>query len=256
MPKQRHGRPSRRHSPKPATPARPGRARSTGPAKRAKPARSRQSLKPTKTLKSRRTVGSAKTAEKGAVARARARSPRTASPAVSGPSPHERAVALFERGFQALQERQFGRAAGLLTSVVNEFADEKELQERARVFLAVCERKAGTLAAQPRSFEERLNAAVVAINRGAFGDGLALLHQLEGEAPDNDHVQYLLSVSCAWVGNLSPALAHLHRAIELAPENRFRAAQDPDLEPLRQDQGFAAIEEALPRRRRLAVKKR
>jgi hypothetical protein len=58
------------------------------------------------------------------------------------------------------------------------------------------------------------------------------------------------------VGNGELALAHLRKAIELAPENLFRAAQDPDLEPLRQDAGFAALAGELPRRRRAAGKKR
>jgi tetratricopeptide (TPR) repeat protein len=169
---------------------------------------------------------------------------------------HSRAVELFERGFQALQQRQFARAAGLLSSVLDNFADEKELQERARVFLAICERQAGAREAKPRSFEERLNTAIVAVNRGAFEEGLAAFRKLESEDPVNDHVQYLLAVTCASLGNLPLALAHLHRAIDLAPENRFRAVQDPDLEPLRQDPGFAAIAEALPRRRRSATKKR
>jgi tetratricopeptide (TPR) repeat protein len=166
-------------------------------------------------------------------------------------------VSLFERGFQALQQHQFARAADLLGSVINDFADEKELQERARVFLAVCERQAGGRDAKPRSFEERLNAAIIAVNRGVFDEALALLRKLEGDAPGDDHVRYLLAVTCASLGDSQQALAALQQAIALAPENRFRAVQDPDLEPLRQDPGFAEITEALPRRRRpVASKKR
>jgi tetratricopeptide (TPR) repeat protein len=172
-----------------------------------------------------------------------------------GPSSHDRAVEKFERGFQALQQRQFGKAAELLRAVLNDYADEKELQERARVYLAICERQAGH-EAKPRSFEDRLHAATVIVNRGAFDEALALLRKLENDGPANDYVQYLLTVVYAAVGNAEQALAHLRKAIELAPENLFRAAQDPDLEPLRQDAGFAALAGELPRRRRAAAKKR
>ena len=118
------------------------------------------------------------------------------------------------------------------------------------MFLAICERQAGGRDAKPRSFEERLNAATVALNRGAFDEGLALLRKLVGEAPNNDHVHYMLAVTCTALGDAQQALAHLQQAIALAQENRFRAALDPDLESLRQDPGFGAIAETLPRRRR------
>ena len=71
------------------------------------------------------------------------KAPCRAAPARAGPSSHDQAVEKFERGFQALQQRQFGKAAELLRAVLNDYADEKELQERARVYLAICERQAG-----------------------------------------------------------------------------------------------------------------
>ena len=161
----------------------------------------------------------------------------------------------FERGFQALQQRQFGKAAEFLNAVVNGFTDEKELQERARVYLAICERQAAR-ETKPRSFDDRLHAATVIVNRGAFDEALAQLRKLEHEDAGNDYVQYLLSVVYTAMGNAEQALAHLRKAIELAPENQFRAAQDLDLEPLRQDAAFAALAGELPRRRRPTGKKR
>ena len=172
-----------------------------------------------------------------------------------GPSSHEQAVEAFERGFQALQQRQYGKAAELLGAVVNDFSDEKELQERARVYLAICERQAAR-EPKPRSFEDRLHAATVIVNRGAFDEALTQLRKLENDEPSNDYVHYLLTVVHAAVGNAEQALAHLRKAIDLSPENRLRAAQDPDLEPLRQDAAFAALAGDLARRRRPAAKKR
>jgi tetratricopeptide (TPR) repeat protein len=175
--------------------------------------------------------------------------------APEGASSHDQAVEKFERGFQALQLRQFGKAAELLRAVLNDYADEKELQERARVYLVICERQA-VRDAKPRSFDDRLHAATVIVNRGAFEEALVLLRKLENDEPGNDYVHYLLSVVYTAVGNAEQALAQLRKAIELAPENQFRAAQDPDLEPLRQDAAFAALAGELPRRRRPAGKKR
>jgi tetratricopeptide (TPR) repeat protein len=198
-----------------------------------------------------------KKAPSGKAAAGRPGSRRALGPAAPsfGPSSHEHAVVAFERGFQALQQRQFGKAAEFLSAVVNNFTDEKDLQERARVYLTICERQAGR-ETKPRSFDDRLHAATVIVNRGAFDEALAQLRKLEHDDAGNDYVQYLLSVVYTALGNAEQALAHLRKAIELAPENRIRAAQDPDLEPLRQGAAFAALAGELPRRRRLATKKR
>jgi uncharacterized protein HemY len=165
-------------------------------------------------------------------------------------------VAAFERGFRALQQRQFDRAAHALTAVLTGFPDEKEMQERARVYLSICERQASGAGAKPRSVEERINAATVAINRGAFGDALRLLRDLESDKSDSDHVQYLLCVAFTSMGDVDKALAHLRRAVELNPENRFLSTADADLEPLRQHAGFVAALEAPPPSRRTGARKR
>jgi tetratricopeptide (TPR) repeat protein len=153
---------------------------------------------------------------------------------------HEHAIRLFERGFRALQQRQFDRAAAALMEVVNGFPDEKEMQERARVYLSVCERQANAAGTKPRSFEDRRNAATVAINRGAHDEALRLLRNLESENPGDDYVQYLMTVALTAAGAVDQALAHLRRAIELNPENRFLSAADADLETLRRHASFLA----------------
>jgi tetratricopeptide (TPR) repeat protein len=152
---------------------------------------------------------------------------------------HEQAVEAFERGFRALQQRQYDRAASAFKAVIAGFPDEKEMQERARVYLSICERQAAG-AGRPRSFEERMNAATVSINRGAFDDALRLLRDLASDHPQSDHVQYLLTVTHTSMGDAEKALSHLRRAIELNPENRLLSAADADLEPLRQHSAFLA----------------
>jgi tetratricopeptide (TPR) repeat protein len=236
--------------------SKPVKTKPTGPARLARPGKSSKPVAPRKAPASAARRPQAKPPS-GKTAAGRSASRQGLGPAAppSGPSSHEHAVAAFERGFQALQQRQFARAAEFLGAVVNNFTDEKDLQERARVYLAICERQAGR-DAKPRSFDDRLHAATVIVNRGAFDEALVQLRKLENEDAANDYVQYLLSVVHAATGNAEQALAHLRKAIDLSPENRLRAAQDPDLEPLRQDAAFAALAGDLARRRRPAAKKR
>ena len=160
-------------------------------------------------------------------------------------------MAVYERGVVALQRRKLAEASTLLRTVIDSYPEEKELHERARVYLSVCQRQAMPPDAAPTSVEERLYAATLAINSGEYERGTAALQALAGEMPDHDHVQYMLAVAHTLRGGCDQALPHLQRAIELNPENRVLARQDADLEPLRRDpQCRRLLDRALARRER------
>ena len=162
---------------------------------------------------------------------------------------HLNAVAIYERGVGALQLRKFAEAATLLQTVIDSYPDEKELHERARLYLNICQRQTVPPDSSPRTLEERLYAATLAINRGAYGDGARQLQALAGEIPDHDHVQYMLAVAYAQLGEAERAWPHLARAIELNAENRFLARHDADLEPIRRDPQFRRVVDRMPARR-------
>jgi tetratricopeptide (TPR) repeat protein len=159
------------------------------------------------------------------------------------------AVALYERGVEALQHHDYSGAASLLESVLQRYPEEKELHERVRLYLNICRRQATQREAAPQTIDERLYAATLAINGGSYDQAIAHLRLVRDEDPDNDHAIYMLAVAHAQRGEHAEAVAHLERAIALNPENRALARHDPDLEPLRTDDAIRAALDApsLPR---------
>src|SRR5262249_11701192 len=139
------------------------------------------------------------------------------------------AVALYERGLDALQRHAYAEAARLLESVLKQYPEEKELHERVRLYLNICERQATQREAAPQTIDERLYAATLAINGGQYDQAIAHLRLVRDEDPDNDHALYMLAVAHAQRDEHAEAVAHLERAIALNPENRALARNDPDL---------------------------
>jgi outer membrane protein assembly factor BamD (BamD/ComL family) len=156
------------------------------------------------------------------------------------------AVALYERGVEALQRHAYAEAANLLESVLRQYPEEKELHERVRLYLNICQRQATQREAAPQTIDERLYAATLAINGGQYDQAIAHLRLVRDEDPDNDHAIYMLAVAHAQRDEHAEAVAHLERAIALNPENRALARNDPDLEPLHDDEAFRAALEAPP----------
>lgn len=189
----------------------------------------------------------------GALARAQP----TASRAAAGPltntpltpqrsSSYFEAVALYEKAMETLQRHDYKGALAQLQSILTRYPDEKELQERVRLYLNICERHVSTREAAPQTIDERLYAATLAINGGNYDEAISHLRLVRDEDPDHDHALYMLAVAHAQRGEHAEAIAHLERAIAFNPENRARARRDPDLEPLQQDEAFRGALEATP----------
>jgi Tfp pilus assembly protein PilF len=163
---------------------------------------------------------------------------------------------MYERGLQALQRRDFAASAEALRNVIERYPDERELLERARLYLKVCERELEPKEPAPKTADEWAYAATVALNAGDEATALRHLQRALAEDPRHDHAHYMMAVVVARRGDGAGALEHLRQAVSLNPENRSLARQDPELEPLRDDPAFKAIVEAPDTAARAAVPQR
>jgi tetratricopeptide (TPR) repeat protein len=181
--------------------------------------------------------------------------PPPAAPPPRKPQYYE-AIAIYETGVRALQRHDFEKAAGHFRQIIERYPDERELHERSVLYLRVCERETARRPANPQTAQERVYAATMALNAGDSQTALDHLRKALADVPDSDHAHYIMAVALASGGQMTEALGHLKRSIELNPDNRALARQDPDLEDARELDGFRdALEvqsaaSARPRQRR------
>ena len=169
--------------------------------------------------------------------------PAPPPPPVRKPTYHE-AVAMYERGLQALQRRDFAASAEALRTVIERYPDERELLERARLYLKVCERELEPKEPAPKTADEWVYAATVALNAGDEATAHRHLQRALTEDARHDHAHYMMAVVSARRNDGAAALDHLRHAVSLNPENRSLARQDPDLDALRDEPAFKAALEA------------
>lgn len=178
--------------------------------------------------------------------------PRTAPPAAAAAPAAPRkpgfyeAVAIYERGVQALQRHDFRTAADFFRTVLARYPEERELLERARLYLRVCERETERQAPPLKTPVERVYAATVALNSGDHAGALDHLKSALSDDPDSDHAHYIMAVALGMRGHVDEGLDHLRSAIALNPENRGLARQDPDLDRLRDHATFRTVLDTPP----------
>jgi tetratricopeptide (TPR) repeat protein len=189
--------------------------------------------------------------------------PTPPSPPAPPPAPPRKpgfyeAVAIYERGVQALQRHDYAAAADLFRTVITRYPEERELLERAHLYLRVCERETARQGATPQTAGEHVYAATVALNSGDHAGAMNHLQRALSADQENDHAHYIMAATLSLRGRREEALEHLKRAIALNPENRTQARQDPDLDNIRDHEGFrGAIETSpLPNRKPVAARRR
>ena len=154
------------------------------------------------------------------------------------------AVARYEQALLAFQAHEYGQAIETLRAILATYPDEKELHERVRLYLQMCERQQAASRELPQTLEERLYAATLAINAGALSEAVGHLESAREQDPDHDQALYMLAIVQAQQGNLAEAAELLQRAVEINPENRSIARNDPDLDALRAQSSVRSLLEA------------
>ncbi len=171
------------------------------------------------------------------------------------PVPAPEAIALFQRGMEALQRHAYADASAAFNAVVMGFAGERALLDRAKVYLELCARELNRKPPAPRTIEERLTAATAALNNGDDPGAEDLVRSVLGDDPRHDLALYLLAAVHSRRGAIAEALDFLAKAIALSPEASAQARSDDDFLALHDEDAFWKLTEppivsAGPRRRR------
>jgi tetratricopeptide (TPR) repeat protein len=191
----------------------------------------------TKTARTKTMTGSKTTARRPPPAKGR----KAPAPVVNIRQAYAKAVALYEKGVKAMQRKNYDTAATTLRRLLDEYPEERELHERAKLYLNVCERHEAPKDKAPRGADARVLAATVALNRRELDEALSLLRGAMASHAGDDHVQYMLAMTHALLGDPAASAIHLEKAIALNPDNRLQARQEPDFDLVRESAPLLAL---------------
>ena len=147
----------------------------------------------------------------------------------------------YEAAVRLLYSHEYEKARGAFEKVIAAFGDDKEVVERSKIHIRLCEQKIARKPAAPRTLDEHYNFAIALMNEGKYEESLDHLNKALKSNPKCDYVIYAVAITHCRTGNFDRALANLQAAIGLRPENRFLAQRDSDFEVLKQDSRFISL---------------
>jgi tetratricopeptide (TPR) repeat protein len=147
----------------------------------------------------------------------------------------------YEAAVKLLYAQEFDKAKTLFEKIIHTFEEDKELIERARIHIRLCEQKSARKPPTPRSVDEHYDIAIAFYNQGRYEETFEHLRKALKYDPACDYVHYALAAANCKTGDLETALHDLREAINLKPENRFLAQRDEDFAPLKEDSRFITM---------------
>ena len=164
---------------------------------------------------------------------------KAASRPVSSLAAHaEQAIKDYDQALGLLRHKDYQAAADAFEKVVKTYPDEKEMADRCRIYLSVCERERSEKVLPLKKAEDYYYQGIVESNRQQYDEALKHLDKALKMSPKDDRFLYATAATQALKGEREQALSLLKEAIETNPENRIHAQSDPDFELLADDDAF------------------
>ena len=146
----------------------------------------------------------------------------------------------YEEGLKLFQQQKFARATEALERVTQ--GPNKELADRARVHLRICSQRLSR-SSQPslKSADDHYNQGIAMMNLGRWDDARVHLDRARKAAPKADHIVYAMAALDCLTGEAESSMTNLKIAIQLRPDNRYRARNDEDFAFLQEDPRFTEL---------------
>jgi len=159
--------------------------------------------------------------------------------AVTQPLNSQKQLSSFEAAMRLFHARNLKDARALYEIAAG--GPERDVAQRARLHIAMCDRRLEHAAPTLQTAEENYNYAVALLNTRNGAEARQYLEKALEMEPEADHVHYALALARALGGDVAGAAEHLRRAIELEPRNRIIARQDADFASLANQPAFDAL---------------
>ena len=197
-------------------------------------ARTKIAKRPGNRPPSHRDAKPIKTKELDSVATARLKAQEASAQAI-----HQQ-LKLYEEALSLFQAQKFNRARPLFLRVLE--GVNKELGDRARMHLHICEQRMERYTAPSlRSAEDHYTHGVALMNLGRWDEAREHLDRAHKSAPKSDHIIYAMAALDCLCGEAESAMKNLAIAMQLRPENRYLARNDPDFAFLQEDPRFTEL---------------
>lgn len=156
---------------------------------------------------------------------------------------YQKALAAYADAMKEFRKQRYDKAAESLRSFIEKYPSERELTDRAKMYVTISEGKVQ----EPKSsvplktFEDHYHYGIYKTNAGEFEEAQKLLEKALKMSPEEGRIHYALADLFCLMGQTETALEHLKKAIQIDKFFRILAQNESDFESLWDDKKFRLI---------------
>ncbi|MGB8952877.1 MAG: tetratricopeptide repeat protein [Candidatus Aminicenantales bacterium] len=156
---------------------------------------------------------------------------------------YQKALSIYSDAMKEFRKGKFDRVSEILRNFLEKHTAEKELVDRARIYLAISEQRAKTEkdVVPLKTLDDYYQYGVYKMNGGDLEEALKLFEKAEKMNPDEPKIIYLMADLLCQKGQHEASLEYLKKAIQMDKFFKILAQNETDFEPLWEDKRFKLI---------------
>jgi len=154
---------------------------------------------------------------------------------------YEKALAAYEIAMKAFHKRNYAKALEALTSFIEKYPEEKELVDRANLYVIICGQHLKPEELVLKTYDDYYRYGVYHLNNRDYDGAVEMLTKAHQMKPKAGEVLYYLANTYCHMQDTESCLEYLKQAVMLDAAFAVLAQNELDFNELRKDKRFAVI---------------
>ncbi len=154
---------------------------------------------------------------------------------------YQKALAAFGLAMKDFHKGVLDKAVVGLKAFIEKFPEERELVDRAQIYLSIAQKRPRKETVHLKDFEDHYNYAVYKMNSGDREGALKILEKALEFKKDEAKVHYLIADVLCLLGKTDEGLEALKKAVQKDKLFGVLAQNESDFEPLWEDKRFKLV---------------
>lgn len=154
---------------------------------------------------------------------------------------YEKILAAYGQAMKAFRKGDYAKAKELFQAFLEKHNTEKELVDRAQMYLAMFENREKKETISLETFEDYYENAVYKLNQRNHGEAIELLEKAKTQKPKEGKVSYLMALTYCQKGDTKKCLENLKDAVHKDKFFGTLAQNESGFELLWKDKKFKII---------------
>lgn len=154
---------------------------------------------------------------------------------------YQKALAAYSQAMKAFHRKDYVKASEAIQAFLEKFPVEKELVDRAHLYLSICKSRLDKKKIELKNFEDFFGYGVYQLNLGNYEEAIKTLGKAHEKKPKEGKVLYMMANAYCLLGDEDECLEHLKKAVKLDNFYSVLAQNESDFEVFKEDKRFALI---------------